>query len=118
MTFETFVEEMLARFPFLRTECSSYMDDNEPLAYVAFGCVLNPWLDSCLNARDIANITKACEFLEASAIDSRSDARLNDLIAVELGEWLPEVRERDLLLSYLGHETRRVCSYHISRLAS
>jgi hypothetical protein len=89
MTFETFVKEMLARFPFLRAECSAYMDDDEPLAYVAFGCVLNPWLESCLEARDISNVIKVCEFLESSACDSRSDGRLNDLIAIELGEWLP-----------------------------
>ena len=118
MTFETFVAEMLARFPFLRAECSIYMEDDEPLAYVALGCVLMPWLDSCLNARDIASIITICEFLEVSASDNRSDARLNELIAIELGEWLPEVRQIALLLSHLGHETQRVCRYHIGRLAS
>ena len=116
MTYETFVKEMLVRFPFLRAECSAYMTDDEPLPYVAFGCVLNPWLKSCLEARDTANVIKICEFRDASALDSRADARLNDLIAVELGEWLSEAPERDLLLLHLGHETRRVCRYHISRL--
>ena len=42
MTFETLVQDMLAQFPFLREECSAYMDDEEPLAYIAFGCVLTP----------------------------------------------------------------------------
>jgi hypothetical protein len=118
MTFETFVQDMLARFPFLREECSAYMDDEEPLAYIAFGCVLTPWLERCLETRDIANIIKICQFFEASAVDSRSDERLSDLIAIELGEWLPGLQESNLLLSHLGHETQRVCSYHISRLDS
>jgi hypothetical protein len=118
MTFETFVQNMLARFPFLREECSAYMDDKEPLAYIAFGCVLNPWLQRCLETRDTANVIKICHFLEDSALDSRSDKRLSDLIAIELGEWLPGLRERDLLISHLGHETQRVCRYHISRLDS
>ena len=118
MTFETLVPEMLARFPLLREQCSAYMDDQRPLAYIAFGCVLNSWLETCLETRDIANVTKICDFLEASALDRRSDERLSDLIAIELGEWLPGLRERDLLLSHLGHETKRVCSYHISHLDS
>jgi hypothetical protein len=118
MTFEMFVQDMLARFPFLREECSAYMADDEPLAYIAFGCVLTPWLERCLETRDIANVIKICRFLEASALDSRSDERLSDLIAIELGEWLPGLRERSLLLSHLGHETQRVRSYHISRLDS
>ncbi len=77
MTFETFVKEMLARFPFLQAECSTYMEEDEPLAYVAFGCVLNPWLASCLKARDIANVRKVCDFLEISAfaVEATSDWR-------------------------------------------
>jgi hypothetical protein len=102
MTFETYVQEMLARFPFLREECSVYINDEEPLAYIAFGCVLNPWLERCLETRDIANVIKICDFLEASALDSRSDERLRDLIVIELGEWLPGLRERSLLLSTSG----------------
>jgi hypothetical protein len=113
MTFETFVQDLLARFPFLREECSAYMDDEEPLAYLAFGCVLNPWLERCLETRDVANVIKLCDFLEAAALDSRSDERLSDLIAIELGEWLPGLREKNLLLSRLGHETQRVCSYPV-----
>ena len=108
---------MLAQFPFLREECSAYVDDEEPLAYIAFGCVYS-WLERCLETCDIANVIKICQFFEASALDSRSDERLRDLIAIELGEWLPGLRERNLLLSHLRHETQRVCSYHISRLDS
>jgi hypothetical protein len=116
VTYETFVKEMLDRFPFLRDECVAYMDEDDPLPYVAIGCVLNPWLEVCLEAHDMANIAKAYVFLEAVAVDSRSDVRLDDLIGIEVGEWLQEIGDRKLLLSHFGPETQRVCSYHISRL--
>ena len=116
MTFETFVQEMLDRFPFLRAECMGYMDEDEPLAYIALGCVFNPWLKTSLEAQDIANVTQACEFLEFVLVEGKSDDRIDNLVAIEIGEWLPELREKDLLISHLGPETRRVCSYYISRL--
>ena len=117
MTFATFVEDILARFPFLQAECLTYMDDDEPLAYVAFGCVLNPWFASRLRDRDFTNVTRVCEFLEALAVDSRSDGRLHDLLFIELCEWLREAPDKDLLMSHLGPETRKVCANHVSRLA-
>ncbi|QNI32790.1 hypothetical protein H7849_01960 [Alloacidobacterium dinghuense] len=116
MTYETFVKEMLNWLPILHDECMAYMDEDDPLPYVAVGCVLNPWLEACLEAHDVANIAKACEFLEVVSAEGKSDGRLDDLIGIEIGEWLPEIRERKLLLSHLGPETQRVCSYHISRL--
>jgi hypothetical protein len=115
MTYETFVKEMLDQFPFLREECLVYMDEDDALPYVAIGAVLIPWLMACLKARDVGNIVKVCEFLEVAAEEGRSDSRLDDLIAIEIGEWLPEVRERALLLSKFGSDTLRACSYHISR---
>ena len=118
MTYETFVTEMLDRFPFLREECLVYMDDDDPLPYVAIGAVLIPWLRVCLEGRDVENIANACEFLEVAADAGRIDSRLDDLIGIEIGEWLPEVRERNLLLSNFGPSTLRACSYHISRLPS
>lgn len=107
MTYETFVKEMLDRFPFLRKECLSYMDDDDPLPYVAIGAVLIPWLEVCLEAHDVENIVKACDLLEVAADEGRTDSRLNDLIAIEIGEWLPEVSERNLLLSNFGSNTLR-----------
>ena len=116
MVYETFVEEMLKRFPALRTECYGYMDETEPLPYIALGCVLIPCLEACLQAGDVAEIAKICDFLELTASESRSDSRFDDLIGVEIGEWLPMARARDLLLSNLGPNTRRACRYHLDRL--
>jgi hypothetical protein len=116
LTYETFVKEMLDWFPFLSSECDSYMDEDEPLPYLAVGCVLNPWIEARLAEHDVANILRACQFLEIASTEGRSDARLAGLIRIEIGEWLPEVEERSLLLSHFGSETRILCSYHISRL--
>jgi hypothetical protein len=93
-----------------------YMDEDDPLAYIALGCVFNPWLKKSLEARDVANVAQACEFLEYVLIEGKNDKRIEDLVAIEIGESLPELREKKLLLSHLGPETRRVCSYHITRL--
>ncbi len=116
MGYETFVQEMLDRFPELSGECHVYMDQREPLPYVALGCVLIPLLEDCLAARNTAEITKVCEFLERAALRAREDLRLAELIRIEIGEWLPEARERTLLLAHLGPNTKKVCSYHIDRL--
>ena len=116
MVYETFVEEMLNRFPALRAECYGYMDETEPLPYVAIGCVLIPWPEACLQTRDVEGIARVCDFLELTASESRSDLRFDDLIGIEIGEWLPEARERELLLSNLGPNTRRACRYRLDRL--
>jgi hypothetical protein len=116
VTYDTFVKEMLDRFPFLQAECNAYMDEDDPLPYVALGAVLIPWLEACLEARDVANIAKVCDFLEATAAEGSNNALLDDLIGIEIGEWLPGVGERNLLLSHFGPHTQRACSYHISRL--
>jgi hypothetical protein len=116
MTYESFVRELLHAFPALSNECYGYMDEREPLSYVAMGCVLIPWLQKCLEARDTEGIARVCDFLETVASEGIRDSRFTDLIAIEIGEWLSEARERKLLLSHLGPNTRRACSYYIDRL--
>lgn len=116
MTFETFVTEMLDHFPALGAACSAYMDEHESLAYVAVGCVLLPWLKTCLEAHDLANVIEVCRFLEVAAAEGQTDPLLDELIGVEIGEWLPEAPERKLLLSHFGPQTLRSCRYHIARL--
>ena len=86
------------------------------MPYVAIGAVFIPWLEVCLKACDVPKIAKACDFLEAAADNGRADSRLDDLIAIEIGEWLLEVLDRKLLLSHFGPNTQRVCRYHIVRL--
>ena len=118
MTYDTFVCSMIDQFPFLREGCLQYMDDNDPLPYVALGTVFIPWLEARLKAQDVDNVAKACAFMEAVASGGNANSRLDDLIGVEIGEWLPEVLERELLLSHLGPNTKRACHHHLARLSS
>ena len=116
MPYATVVQEMLNRFPALSDECHAYMDQPEPLPYVAIGCVLIPWLEACLEALNIEEIAKICDFIESLADEGKSDSRLDELIGIEIGERIPELRERKLLLSQLGPNTQRACRHHIDRL--
>lgn len=116
MKYEAFVVEMVNWFPNLRTDCALYTDEEEPLPYIALGAVLIPWLESCLENKETANIAKICEFLEVASVEVRNNSDFDNLIGIEIGEWLPEVKERELLLAHLGPETKRVCDYHIIRL--
>jgi hypothetical protein len=118
MTYETFVKNMIEQFPFLKEECLVYMDDDDPLPYVAVGAVFIPWLEACLKAQDVSKVAKACDFIEVAAAEGQADSRLADLIGIEIGEWLPEVLDRHLLLSHFGPHTERACHYHIIRLSS
>jgi len=118
MTYDTFFKSMVEQFPFLKEECLAYMDDDDPLPYVALGAVFIPWLGACLKAQDVSKVAKACDFIESAAADGQADSRLDQLIGIEIGEWLPEVLERDLLLSLFGPHTKRACHYHIIRLSS
>lgn len=117
MTYDTFVKNMIEQFPFLREECLGYMGNDSPLPYVAVGAVFIPWLEACLKAQDVNKVANACAFIEAAANDGKADSRLNDLIGIEIGEWLPEVLDRDLLLSHFGPNTKRACHHHIVRLS-
>jgi hypothetical protein len=118
VTYDTFVENMIEQFPFLREESLVYMGDDDPLPYVAVGAVFIPWLAACLKAQDVHKVAKACSFIEDAASEGQTDSRLDNLIRIEIGEWLPEVLDRDLLLSHFGPNTKRACRHHIGRLSS
>jgi hypothetical protein len=117
MVYETFVKNMVEQFPFLREECLRYMDEDDPLPYIALGVVFIPFLEDCLKAREEVKIGKACAFIEAAAADGNSDFLLNQLIGIEIGEWIRSVSEIEILLSHLGPNTKRACRYHIARLS-
>jgi hypothetical protein len=111
MKFETVVSELLVRFPYLRTAFRDYMADEDPLAYVAFGCVVIPLLEKSLAERNMVVVRELCEYFESVAVESKADSRLADLLRVEIGEWLPSAPHQDILGSQLGVETKRVCAY-------
>ena len=71
MTYDTFVSNMIEQFPFLGEECLGYMDNDNPLPYVAGGAVFIPWLEACLKAQDVDKVANACAFIEAAANDGK-----------------------------------------------
>lgn len=114
MTYDSFVTALLARFPSLRAELNVYMTDDEPLPYVAFGATLIPLLEKALDENDTSLIQEICNFIESVSDSGREDVRLDNLVYIELGEWLPSVPQKETLLSFLGAETKRVLQWQRS----
>src|SRR4029453_17663119 len=79
--------------------------------FVVFGSVLVPALERALRDEDLSSIASICSFLEDAAQSSREDARLRELLVVEIGEWLGWAQNEELLATYLGPETKRICGY-------
>ena len=115
MTYATVVHELFLRFPELRerTDDCMYVDDNnqEPMAYVIFGDVLKPFLETSLAEGDLRSILKMCAYLEDAAVSSRQDPALGNLLAVEIGEWLEYTPYESKIGPWLGAETKRICRY-------
>jgi hypothetical protein len=114
MTYETVVPELFELFPSLRADYETefeYMGDEPPLGYLAFGSVLVPALERALKEEDLSSVASICSFLEDAAQSGRKDARLEELLRVEIGEWLGWAQNEELLAKYLGPETKRICGY-------
>ena len=85
--------------------------------YVVFGSVLLPALEGALAARDLGTILRVCAFLEDAAEAAQQDVRLGELLRIEVGEWLGSAANEELLASWLGAETKRICN-HVPGLAT
>jgi hypothetical protein len=114
MTFETVVPELFESFPSLQEIYKSqfeYLSGEPPLAYVVFGSLLIPALDNALANGDLACVSSMCSYLEKAAQSSSCDARLANLLSVEIGEWLGQTPLEGQVALYLGPETKRICRY-------
>ena len=115
VTYETVIDEMLLHFPALRQQLYDYIyvEDGETksLPFAAFGSVLLPHLERALSESDLATILKTCAFLEDASLSSRMDPDLNNLIGIEIGEWLAWTSYESLIGPFLGPETKRICRY-------
>jgi hypothetical protein len=112
MTYESAIPELFTRFPHLEALYQSelaYLADEEPLPYVVFGDILVPSLEGAVDSGDASMISAICEYLEDAA-DSE-DQRLENLIGVEVGEWLGFAANADRLSPFLGEKTKRICGY-------
>ncbi|WP_263379030.1 DUF7674 family protein [Granulicella paludicola] len=113
--YENVVKEMLIQLPALiifdEEQHLGMIEDNLDLAYVIFGSLLVPFLESAIARGDKETLRQGCNFLEQISADSRQDLALENLIGVEIGEWLEFVCGESVIASLLGEETKRVCNY-------
>ena len=112
MTYETAILELFKRFPYLHGLYKwklAYLTDEEPLPYVVFGDVLVPSMEAAVDSGDTSMLREICEYLEDVALSE--DPRLENLLGVEIGEWLGFAAIADQLSPFLGENTKRICGY-------
>jgi hypothetical protein len=114
MTYETVVPELFELFPILQSAYETqfeYMGDEPPMGYIVFGSLLVPALETALKEQNLSSVALICSSLEDAAQSGRKDARLEELLRVEIGEWLGWAQNEELLATYMGPETKRICGY-------
>jgi hypothetical protein len=83
----------------------------EELPYVVFGSFLIPILETALEAHDAGRVTSICAYIEEAATNASTDARLEALLRVEIGEWLSGTALEAEVAPYLGEKTKRISRY-------
>src|SRR5579863_6430961 len=94
----------------------SYLDGEE-LPYAVFGSFLIPILEAALEEHDVERVKSICAYLEEAASSAGTDAGLETLLRVEIGEWLSGTPWEAEVEAYLGEQTKRRCGY-VSGLAT
>jgi hypothetical protein len=119
VTYQSVVRDLFMRMPDLEPiyrKRFSYLDGEE-LPYVVFGSFLVPELETALENRDTERIRAICAFLEEAAASASTDAGLEQLLLVEIGEWLGGTQREAEIAPSLGDQTKRLCRY-VSGLAT
>jgi hypothetical protein len=114
MTYESVVTELFERFPKLQSTWESefdYMAGETKIQYIVFGSLLIPALDMALSEGNLGVILPVCAFLEDVAEAAQTDRKLENLLNVEVGEWLGWMKNEAQLAPWLGSETKRICRY-------
>ena len=114
MTYETTVAEFFERFPDLEETYKTqfqHLSHEQPDANLIFTSILIPALENALEEGDLKTILHLAAFLEDVSESTAEDARLRNLMAVEVGEWLGWASHEDRLAPWLGGETKRICGY-------
>lgn len=119
VTYETVIRDLFMRMPELQPLYQERFDylEGEVLPYVVFGSFLIPVLETALEENDTERISAICAFLEEAATSARTDAGLEQLLLVEIGEWLGGTPLEAQIEPSLGEQTKRVCRY-VSGLAT
>ena len=113
MTYESVIRDLFVRMPDLEPhyrEQLSYLAGEE-LPYVVFGSFLIPVTETALENHDAERIKLICAYLEEAALSASTDAGLELLLRVEIGEWLGGTRWESEIGPYLGEQTKHICRY-------
>jgi hypothetical protein len=119
VTYESVIRELFVRLPDLEPvyrEQFDYLAGDE-LPYVVFGSFLIPLMETALESQDVERVRSICAYLEEVASSASTDAELEALLRVEIGEWLSGTQFEAEIEPYLGEQTRRICRY-LSGLAT
>jgi len=111
VTYESVIRELFARMPDLEPlyrEQLSYLDGEE-LPYVVFGSFLIPVLETALESHNDERVRSICAYLEEVAVNANTEARLKELLRVEIGEWLRGTPWEAEVGPYVGEQTKRIC---------
>jgi hypothetical protein len=113
VTYESVVRDLFVQMPDLEAlyrEQFSYLAGEE-LPYVVFGSLLIPVMEKALERHDAVRVKSICAYLEEVASNAKADAGLEQLLRVEIGEWLGGTAHEQQVGPYLGEQTRRICRY-------
>jgi hypothetical protein len=113
VTYENVIQELFVRIPDLEPlyrEELSYLNGEE-LPYVMFGSFLIPVMETALEDSNAERVKSICAYLEEVAVDASTDAGLEQLLSVEIGEWLSGTPLEARIDTSLGEETKRICRY-------
>jgi hypothetical protein len=113
VTYESVIRELFVRMPNLEAlyrEQFSYLDGEE-FPYTVFGSFLIPVLEAALEEHDVERVKSICAYLEEVASGAGTDAGLETLLRVEIGEWLSGTRWEAEIAPYLGEQTKHRCRY-------
>lgn len=119
VTYEGVIRELFVRVPDLEPIYREQFDylAGEELPYVVFGSFLIPLMETALESQDVERVRLICAYLEEVASSASTDAGLEGLLRVEIGEWLSGTRWEAEVEPYLGDQTKRMCRY-VSGLAT
>ena len=119
VTYEGVIRELFAQMPDLEPMYREQFDymAGEELPYVVFGSFLIPLMETALESQDVERVRSICAYIEDVASSASTDAGLEALLRVEIGEWLSGTQREAEVEPFLGEQTKRICRY-VSGLAT
>ena len=78
------------------------------MPYIVFGSFLIPVIETALEDHDAERVRSICAYLEEVTVSASTDADLEQLLRVEIGEWLSGMPSEAEVATYLGEQPKRI----------